>query len=231
MSQLDQQTNCSSCSFRSGAVSDFTDEQIALLNGNCSEVVFEKGEMLFKQNSLTSNVIYIKSGLIKVHMKGPGKRDQIIKIASGGYYLGIPSIIGDKVNNYSATAVSQVVTCFIDIAIFKELLLMNSKFAYRILEFSCKEGLCNLHKFINQSQKHLLGRLAEALIYFSDQIYQSREFSLPISRKDLADMIGTTRESTITALQKLKNDGLIELNSRQITIKDIDMLTQISEKG
>lgn len=231
MGNIIKNTHCKDCTEKSCAVMYLDNKQLELLNNNNIEVHFNKGETLFKQNTLTSHVIFVKSGLIKVHMRGPSERDQIIKIAKHGSYLGIPSIIGDRINNYSATAISPVVTCFIDTSVFKELLLLNPHFTYDILEFACKDGLCNLHKFVNQSQKQLAGRLAEALLQFVNDIFHSHEFELPISRQDLADLMGATRESTISMLQEFKNDGVLTVNAKKIKILNKSLLEYISEKG
>ena len=231
MGNNNKKGNCINCEEKSCAVKVLDKNQLDLLSNNYTEVLFDKGETLFKQNSLTSHIIFIKNGLIKVHMRGPSKKDQIIKIAKAGCYLGIPSIIGDRINNYSATTLTTVTCCCIDTSTFKELLLLNSKFSYQILEFSCQEGLCNLHKFINQSQKQLPGRMAEALLHFANNIFKSSVFEIPVSRQDLSDLIGTSRESAINTLQELKKDKIIELNGRSIKIIDKDLLEYISEKG
>ena len=224
-------STCKDCKDGSCAVMHLDDKQLELLADNNTEVSFEKGETLFKQNSLTSHVIYVKSGLIKLHLLGPSKREQILKIAKSGVYLGIQSIIGGRVNNFSATAINKVTTCFIDVAIFKKLLFLNPLFTYHILECVCQEGLCQIHKFVNQSQKQLAGKLAEALLTFTNEIFNSNEFELPISRQDLANLIGTTRESTISMLQEFKNDGVLEVQAKKFKILDKAKLENICLKG
>ena len=224
-------SNCIICENRSCAASFLSDEQLGILSGNCEEVFFKAGETLIKQGTLTSHIIYLKSGLIKAHMTGPTGKNQIIKITQQGAYLGIPTIIGDRVNNYSVTALTPVRSCFIDTAVFKQLLLLNPEFTYRILEGTCKEGLCNLHKFVNQSQKHTAGKLAEALLLFANDIYEKNEFELPLSRQELADLTGVTREGIISTLKELKDEGVLVVKAKRINIIDKEKLESISLKG
>jgi CRP/FNR family transcriptional regulator len=74
-------------------------------------------------------------------MKGPNK-DQILKIVKAPEYLGIPTTVGDKVNNYSVVAVNEVITCFVDLATFQKLIQRNGNFAYEIV-LTFVETNCN----------------------------------------------------------------------------------------
>ncbi len=69
-------------------------------------------------------------------------------------------------------------------------------------------------------QKQIHGRLADALLFLSDEIFESDSFELPLSRTDLGDYIHATRESVTRTLSRLKADGLINMQGRIITLVD-----------
>jgi len=69
------------------------------------------------------------------------------------------------------------------------------------------------------------------LLYFSNIIYEKDTFELPISQSDLAALISTTRESVTRTFTKFRNEGIIELNGKTITILKRDLLEQISKTG
>ena len=225
-----EKISCKNCNFISSAAAVLDENQLSILENKCSEVCFKTGEIIFKQDSLSSNIIYLKTGLAKIHMSG-GKRDQIIKIAKAPSYLGLPTTFGDKINQYSATAIEDSIACFIDMNAFKEFIYINGEFAYEIIVDVCKNELENHRRCVNRNQKQTTGRLAEALLYFADKVYESEDFDFPLSRNDLADLICSSRESVSRILGDFNNEGLIELTGKRIKILNKELLYQIDRKG
>jgi CRP-like cAMP-binding protein len=221
---------CKMCKTRSAAAKYLGDDELESMGLSCVEATFQKGDIIFKQNALSSNIIYIRSGLVKVHITGP-EREQIMKIAKGPTYLGIPTTVGDKVNNYSATALTETTVCFIDINVFKKLLETNSNFSYAIIIDLCKNELRNYHRCVNQLQKHSLGRVAEALLFFADEIFQSNTFILPLSRIEFGDLTGNSRENISRILSNFSKDQIIRISGKEIEILNPEFLEQISSKG
>ena len=224
-------TNCESCDFKSHAVLVLNSDELSIISNNCVEVKFKKGEMLFKQHSFSSHVIFIKSGLVKIHMSGPGGKDQILKVQQAPSYLGLANLFGDKINHYSATCIEESTACFIHIDEFKGLIKTNGDFAYEIIKEISREELKYYNRFVNRNQKQINGRLAETLLNFTDNIYKNNIFYLPLNRNDLSAIICASRESTIRELQSFANSGIIELKGKQVTILDKNRLEQISKNG
>ena len=94
-----------------------------------------------------------------------------------------------------------------------------------------KGELQNFHNLINNTQKQNLGRVADSMLFFSKEIYNNLTFSLPVSRQDLGDLLGMTRESACRILTDFHNDKIIEIKGRKVTIVNEELLNQISERG
>ncbi len=221
---------CKFCSKRSLAAGHLGNEELEKLGHSCVEVSFEKGDIIFKQNALSSNILYVREGLVKIHMTGPD-REQILKIAKGPSYLGIPTTLGDKVNNYSATALTNVEVCFIDINVFKDFISSNSDFAYEIIVNLCKNELNHFHRCVNQLQKQSPGRVAETILFFADEIFENDKFDLPLSRYELGDLTGNSRENVSRILSEFDKEKIIKLNGKNIELLDREKLLRISKKG
>jgi CRP-like cAMP-binding protein len=191
----------------------------------------KKGEIILHEGSLTSHIIYLKTGLAKEFVKPGVDREQILSIVKEHTYLGLSSLFGDRINHYSYSALEDITVCYIDINVFNNLIKQNGRFAYEILVSVSRNSLNNFHRFINQSQKRIYGRVADAILYFARIIYESNEFDLPFSRKEFADLIGVSRESASRVLTKFKDEGIISINGRFIEIKKMELLEQISKKG
>jgi CRP-like cAMP-binding protein len=77
----------------------------------------------------------------------------------------------------------------------------------------------------------LHGRLADILLCLSRKIFKTESFDLPISRSDLSDLTSMSTESVIRILKDFKDDKIIDMNNKSITLLDIPRLDNISAKG
>ena len=223
--------HCSDCTEKSCAAAVLGPSEFNLINDNSMEAEFRKGDILIHEGSLNSNIIYLKSGLVKEYVKTADDKEQILQIVKKYSYLGLQSLFGDRVNHYSYAALENIKVCYIDVNTFNKLIRENGEFAYQILVSVSRDSLNNFHRFMSQSQKKTYGNLADAILYFSKIIYESMEFELPFTRQELADLIGISRESATRVLLKLKEDGIIGVDDRLIRIKDMEVLQQISRNG
>jgi CRP/FNR family transcriptional regulator len=222
--------NCKKCKIKSAATKTLSQAELEKLENNCVEVNFKKGDIIFKQGAYSSNIIYLKNGLVKVHISY-ANNEQIIKIAKFPSYLGIPTTFNEKFNHYSATAIENTTVCFIDIELFKHFIFENGKFAYEIIIELCHSELNSFNRCIDRIQKNIHGRIANALLFFSDEIYKKQEFILPLSRHELGSLIDTSRESICRILSEFNNDNIIEIRGRKIKILNENLLKTISKNG
>ena len=141
-----------------------------------------------------------------------------MKIATPSTYLGLPTIFGHCVNQYSATAIEPVEACFIDISTFKQLIFENGKFAFEIISSICRDELSTFKRYVNQTHRQIPGRVAGVLVYLSENVYNSDDFELSLTRKEVAELIGTSRESVTRYMTMFKQEGLIDIRKNRISI-------------
>jgi CRP/FNR family transcriptional regulator len=221
---------CKLCTSKSNAAQKLSEDEICMLGKNCAEVSFKSGDNIVRQNALSTNIAYIKSGLVKIHIHGP-IRERIMKIVKAPAYICLPSNFGDKVNHFSASALEPTSVCFIDLNLFKKFIYENGDFAYQIILDMSKGELQNFKNCLNNAQKQNIGRIADALLFFSKEIYNSNIFNLPVTRQELADLTGITRESASRILTDFHEEKIIEIKGREIIIQNETLLRQISERG
>jgi CRP-like cAMP-binding protein len=221
---------CKLCNFKSPAAESLSAHELATLEDNCAQVTFKKRDIIFREGTLATNIAYLRSGLVKLHMTGPNS-DKILRLMKAPSYLGLPTTFGDKVNNYSATALTETTICFISLETFREFIFKNGSFAYEIILDLCRNELRDYQKYTNMSQKQLPGRLAEIVLCFSHELYQSNSFELPLNNNELSDFISASRESISRLMSEFSKEGIISLNKKEITILKEDLLEKISLKG
>ncbi len=224
--------NCSICAIRSKAVETLNPSEVEFLQGNCAEVNMTAGESIIKEGSLSSHIAYLKSGLAKIHKKGVKGTDQILKILQPGCYIGMQTVLSNKIHQYSASTIEDSMVCYIDITSFKELITKNAQFADELILYLCRDELSYFERFVNVHQKQVDGRLADTILFFSDQVNKgARKFQIPLSRNDLAALICATRESVTRSIKDLSDIGTIKAKGKTIEILNYDLLHKISEKG
>ena len=112
---------------------ELTEEEMALIESNKITLTYKKGEIISKQGSFASHIIYLKKGLAKVYLEGKSK-NLILTITPPGNLMGLPCLYdGNNVFLYSASTYIDSEVELIDIDLFKQLLLQNSKFAFAII--------------------------------------------------------------------------------------------------
>jgi CRP/FNR family transcriptional regulator len=221
---------CINCSVKSRAAKKLKDSETEALAFNCALTSFSKGDVLIKQGMLSTNVVYLRSGLIKLHIEGP-YGDQIVRIVKAPGYLGLPTTFGDKINQYSITAIDKVQACFIDITTFRNLLYSNPDFSYEIILDICRNELEIYNRCVNRSQKQLRGKIADVILEMSGPIFDSDTFTLPISQEEIGNLIDSSRESVSRILAEFEKDKIISVSGKKIGIKNRESLLMISAKG
>lgn len=224
-------SNCESCTDKSCAVQTLSDSELELLSNSYHEASFEKGEIILSEGSMASHIVYLRNGLVKEYGKGTSSLEYILQVVKPHSYLGLHSIFSDRINHYSYMALTKVTVCYIELPVFSKFIKENGKFSFEILSSVCNDSLRNYHRFIDQHQKKIFGKVADALLYFSSVIFQSSSFVLPLSRKEIAHMIGTSRESVSKQICGFETDNILKVHGRNITILDMERLQQISKNG
>ena len=222
--------DCKICVLKSKAAETLDQSQLEYLSCNNAMVKFQKGDSIIKQGMFSTNVVYLRNGLAKMHITGP-YHEQIVRIIKAPCYLGLPTTIGDKINQYSVTAIQDIEVCFIDINAFRLLLRETEYFSYEIILELCKNELESIHRCANRTQKQTRGKIADVILELADQIYQSDSFTLPISQAELGDYVDTSRESVSRILTEFHKDGILNISGKKIEIINKKSLLLISQNG
>jgi CRP/FNR family transcriptional regulator len=216
--------------YKSKAAVLLSDAEVTNLSCNNLTVKFKKGDSIITQGTFSTNVIYLRSGIAKIHIHGP-HHEQIIRIVKAPRYLGLPTTIGDKINQYSVSALSDVEVCFIDITTFRSLLKETEHFSFEIILDMCKDELESMRRCAMRTQKQTRGNIADVILDFSDNIFDSEVFTLPVSQTEIGNLVDTSRESVSRILSEFHNEGIIRLTNKKVEILNKKSLLLISHTG
>ncbi|MDP4207883.1 MAG: Crp/Fnr family transcriptional regulator [Bacteroidota bacterium] len=208
-----------------------TERQLEDIAKSSNVVQYKNHDVIFLQNTRTSHIMFIKSGLVKIYKEGRNGKVLILRIDTPNNFLGLMSVFGHDIHQFSAAAIDNAEIYFIDINVFRNLINENGLFAQKLMNVLSAEGLFLFDRFMSQSHKQLPGRIADVLLYFSEKIYHSNSFYFPLTRRELAELAGTTKESFIRTLTEFKNDKIIDLEGARVEIMSMKIIKTLSELG
>jgi CRP/FNR family transcriptional regulator len=221
---------CLTCKNKSSCFTLLQADELGLVDKNRLEVKYRKGELISKQGSFATHILFLKKGLVKVYLEGKSK-NHILSILPKGNLIGLPSLFGEPVLHYSVIAYEDSEVCHIDINVFRKFIHENALFSAELIKLMNETTISNYDRFLSITQKNMPGRFADALLYFSNQIYKSTSFSLSLSRKDLAEFSSMSVESLSRTIKDFNDNNLISVKGKSIKILDKSRLTEISLHG
>lgn len=207
------------------------DKEIELINQNSHATRYEKGQTIYRQHSPATYLMFVKSGLVKVYKENVSNKTIILKLSKENEYMGLIAIFGKSEYNFSASALCNTEIVFTDAETFLKVLRRNGAYSLKIMEKLSQDGLKVFDKLVNLSYKQLPGRIADILLYFSKDIFDSEEFEFPVTRQELAELASTTKESFIRTLSDFNHDKIISLNGRKVKINSLNIIEVLSRLG
>ena len=231
MNEKKRPCSCASCDFRDVVFSYLTDPAVEELCDHKEEQFFRKGEIINHEGEKISNFKYLKSGLVKLYRRTSTGEEQVITITRPFEFVSNMSIFSEERYQYSVSALEDSVICMVKLEYIKELFLKNGGFAMGLLTKISRINDKIISLTLDIRQKNLIGRVAFVLLYFTNEIYKSRVFDLPVSRKEIADYIGMSTANVIRTLSDFKKDGIIRVFGKTIEVVDAEKLEIISKHG
>jgi CRP/FNR family transcriptional regulator len=223
--------SCANCDFKEVVFSYLDDSSVEALCDNKEEQSFRKGEIINHEGEKITNFKYLKSGLVKLYRRTTTGEEQVITITRPFEFVSNMSIFSEERYQYSVSALEDSVVCTVKLEFIKDLFLKNGAFAMGLLTKISRINDKILSQTLDIRQKNLIGRVAFVLLYFTKDIYNSRVFDLPVSRKEIADYIGMSTANVIRTMSDFKKEGIIRIFGKTIEVVDLNKLEIISKRG
>jgi len=230
INKIQHSANCGDCNCKTSIFKSLHPFELELINQARVQVNYKAGEIIFKQGTPSPHFVCVTSGLAKIYIEGYGKNLILALVKPVDYIFG-PGIYVDNRHYYSASAVEDSSACLVDVNIFKKLIRENPDFADEFIKRVSLQSIFNFDQVISLTQKQMHGRIADVIFYLAEKIYCQNPFVMTISRQDLADLSGMSKESAIRILKEFREEGILTLQGNTLEILNIKQLRQISETG
>ena len=201
---------------------------------NFQIINFKKNQVIYAEKEEPEFIWCLIKGKVKKYKDGVGGRQQIIRLIRPVQYFGYRAYFAKEPYVSSAAALEASTLGTLPMSLVDELIDKNNKLArFFIQELSRNLGGSDA-KIVNLTQKHIRGRLAEALMVLKDNYgYEDDNSTLKINlaREDLANLSNMTTSNAIRTLSGFVSEKLIIVDGRRIKIVNESMLRKISKHG
>lgn len=195
---------------------------------------FKKNQVIYAEKEEPEFIWCLIKGKVKKYKDGIGGRQQIIRLIRPVQYFGYRAYFAKEPYVSSAAALEASTLGTLPMSLVDELINNNIKLArFFIHELSRNLGGSDT-KIVNLTQKHIRGRLAEALMVLKENYgYEDDNSTLKIylAREDLANLSNMTTSNAIRTLSGFVSEKIIIVDGRRIKIINEPMLKKISKFG
>lgn len=195
---------------------------------------FKKNQFIYAEGDDPEYLWCLLKGKVKKFKEGVGGRVQILRLIRPVQYFGYRAYFANEPYVSSAGAFEPSTLGALPLALVREMIDNNRELAW----FFIKELSRNLGgsdtRIVNLTQKHIRGRLAEALMVLRDNYgYEDDDATLRIymAREDLANLSNMTTANAIRTLSTFVNEKLITVDGRRVRILNEPQLRKISKFG
>ncbi len=211
-----------------------TEQEYKLLLDNITIERYRKNQIIYNDLETPSKAMMLIHGKVKVYKDGISGRNQIIRVVKHDQFFGFRAYFAEEDYKTIATALEPSVVASFPLEILNKMMEQN----FHICKFFIKYLSIELGKSddrtVNLTQKHIRGRLAEALLFLEDNYGLEEDgytLSIYLSREDLANLSNMTTSNAIRTLSAFANEHLIAIDGRKIKLINLDELHKISKMG
>ncbi len=197
--------------------------------------VYRRSQSLYYEGNRPTGVFCVKEGRIKCYRLGPNGQRQIIRIAEPGDVLGFSAVVRAHVHVESAEAIEDAVVCFIPKESFLTMIGERKELLSRLFMSMLNQNDSLESLVVSMATMSVRDRTLRLLRHLAKH-YPTGEkaadgtvwLDVPLTRQEMAEMIGTSVETFIRMLADLKDEGIVTSRGRGIGIPNPGKLADLS---
>ena len=218
---------------RTALFSTLSQSEVQQLAAKTVRKILSAGEVLFHAGDACKGFYIIARGQVRMFKSSASGREQVLAVNVAGESVAEIPVFDDGPYPASAVAIEETEIAFISRRDFREYCLSHPEVALKVLAFVGARlrrlvGIIEELSFTTTRQRlvSVLVRLAQSE---GRKTGKGIEVLLPGSNQELANQLGTVREVISRNLMRLQAEGLLEVDARQIVIKDVKGLAALLE--
>ena len=185
--------------------------------------------VIYREGSFPRGIFFLNKGKVKTYKQHELGKEFITGLHGEGDFFGYISVMEEKPFAESAETLEVSEIYFIPKDAFFAMLFGNPQVSKKFIRMLANDLADREEQLLSLAYSSVRKRVAEALVSLHSRYKgnQKETFSMDILREDLANLVGTAKETLIRALGDFKDEGLIETEGRSIRVRDLQKLVSM----
>lgn len=209
------------------------DQHLLMSQAKISKCV--PGSIVYAEGESPKELLFLNSGKVKITKKGNSNKKQIIRLIKQGWFFGYRALLAeDHFYQASAEVFEEAQIISISKELINELINKSHKLSMLFIHILASDLAKSNEHTVTLTQKHLRGRLANALLILEDTYGVEKDgktLSARMPRGDLAELANMNIANTSRVIGEFAQEGIVSVYRRTISILDKKAMQHISEIG
>lgn len=219
------------CNIQAPCFQSLDPVELEMVKSSRTQVLFKRGDTVAKQGAFASYILFIVNGLCRQYIEGPGDRRHNLRIVQPGEFIGLSAVFNKNIYGYSVAAITDCHAFLVEKETIASVIEKNGRFGISLIKRYCEQNSDLFSSMSSLLYKQMNGRMAETILYLDSLRESHPDIFHLLSRRDIAEFAAVSVESAVKLLKSFERDGIIELNEKEIIIKEKNSLAQLSLKG
>lgn len=211
----------------------FNSLELGRLQGILEELTLPKHHMIFAPGMPSSEIYFIEKGRVRVtKLSGAGKSVTLALLGPGDL-IGAAAWEADEHNSYAET-VDQSIIYQISRDVLHMFILKNPELALRLLAIMSARLKQAQERIEDLVFRPVPSRVARFLIGLSENYGRVTRHGIridfPVTHQEIADLVGASRVTVTQTLNQFRTSQWIEIESKQVTIHNLEALEEMVQK-
>jgi len=208
-----------------------TEAEVELFNRRVLCHKYGVNETIFMEGDPCKGLYFVESGLVGVRKTDVDGQSALVRLAGGGDTLGYRPFLAKQSHRASAEVIEEAKVCYIDAATARQLLYENHELGLRFLERTARALGESEDRLFQLAALNVHVRVIHLLVLLHDRWGRpvgdgAVDIEIPLTRHDLASMVGARPETVSRAIRYLENEGLARFRGRNVHIEQFDRLAE-----
>lgn len=216
---------------KTALLSGLSPSELQTLAARTVRKLFTSGELLFSEGEPCNGLHIIASGKIRIFKTSMNGREQVLAVNVPGESVAELPVFDGGPFPASAIAIENTEIAFISRRDFQAYCMEHPEVALKVLVVVG----ARLRRLVGIIEELSFTTIRQRLISALVKLAQSQgaktergiEFQLPSTHQELANQLGTVRELVSRNLMRLQAEGLLDVDARQIVVKDLKGLSAL----
>ena len=190
---------------------------------------YRKKDSIYSEAGYPKGIYFIGKGKIKTFRSNADGKEFITGLYKEGDFFGYLALLEEGQYSDSAMTLEDSEICVIPKEDFYSLIYKNSEVSRKFIKMLSDNLQEKEQQLIKLAYNSVRKRVAEALTTLCNRYKKDGEtqFSMQISREDLANLAGTAQETAIRTLSDFKDEGLVDMKGGTIAVLNYDKLSRM----